>query len=86
MTDYTTMNGPELLAALGIDASKWADAFLQIHGDKPIDHGVMLGWFANAMMAMHDHLHGNPPLNGDHAAYLLGMDDQNKAPTGADKA
>ena len=32
----------------------------------------MTAWFANAMMAMHDHLvlKGNP-INGDHAQYLL---------------
>jgi hypothetical protein len=31
----------------------------------------MIGWFANAMMAMHDHLKGGGPLNGDHAQFLL---------------
>jgi hypothetical protein len=32
----------------------------------------MLGWFANAMMAMHDHLvlKGNP-INGDHAEFMM---------------
>ena len=37
-----------------------------------IDEAYMTAWFANAMMAMHDHLvlNGNP-INGDHAACML---------------
>jgi hypothetical protein len=32
----------------------------------------MLGWFANAMMAMHDHIMlKGQPINGDHAQYLV---------------
>jgi len=62
--DYTSMPGPDLPALLGVDAAKWAAAFCQIAtklGYKgpeglPIDEGWMVSWFANAMMAMHDHL------------------------------
>lgn len=75
--DYTNLSGPDFLTALGVDARKWADAFMQLKakhegdGDQWIDESLMIGWFANAMMAMHDHLHDNPILNGDHAQYLL---------------
>lgn len=31
----------------------------------------MLGWFANAMMAMHDHLVSAGPANGDEAQYWI---------------
>lgn len=31
----------------------------------------MHGWFANAMMAMHDHLRGGGPMNGDQAEYMM---------------
>jgi hypothetical protein len=52
MSNYTEMNEPELLAALGDDASKWATAWCQTakklgHGE--IDEGWMIGWFANAI-------------------------------------
>lgn len=36
----------------------------------------MVGWFANAMMAMHDHILKIGPLNGDHAQFLM---DQERA-------
>lgn len=41
------------------DASKWAEFFMQTKAEKKwtiddIDLGLMIGWFANAMMAMHD--------------------------------
>lgn len=50
--DYTRLNSGELLTALGDDAAKWAAAFDQIvvRGGVQIDQGLMLGWFANAMM------------------------------------
>lgn len=38
------------------DAAAWAKMFKQYYPDIPED--VMVGWFANAMMAMHDHLTG----------------------------
>jgi hypothetical protein len=55
MPDYTAMDGPQLLSAMGDDAAKWADAFCQHakklgHGD--IDEGWMIG--ANAIESSHD--------------------------------
>lgn len=38
------------------DAKAWADFFMETFPNCGADHGIMLGWFANAMMAMHDHL------------------------------
>ena len=52
------------------DAMAWVKFFRQTHPDCNVPDDVMLGWFANAMMAMHDHING-VPINGDHAAYLL---------------
>lgn len=53
--DYTTMSGPELLAACRDDASKWTDAFMQhMAKNGPPDWGTMIGWFANAIEHSHD--------------------------------
>ena len=54
------------------DAVAWAKFFMKTMEEKEIviDEGLMIAWFANAMMAMHDHLKG-APINGDHAEYLL---------------
>ena len=60
-------------------AEAWTQFFRENHPDCNVPDDVMLGWFANAMMAMHDHLHGGGPLNGDHAQYLL---DQERATGG----
>ena len=46
------------------DASVWASAFME-HKERngwsleEIDEGLMLAWFANAMMAMHDSITSN---------------------------
>lgn len=51
-TDYTIMEGAELLSALDDDASKWAAAFRQIAlklGYSDMDEGWLIGWFANAI-------------------------------------
>jgi hypothetical protein len=56
------------------DAMAWAKFFMQTKAENPdlvIDEALMVGWFANAMMAMHDHLQGGGPINGDHAEHLL---------------
>jgi hypothetical protein len=50
--DYTAMDGPKMLAAMGDDAMKWAVAFCQTArklGHHGIDEGWMVGWFANAI-------------------------------------
>lgn len=55
--DYTAMTGPQLLEALGDDASKWAAAFNQTAtklGHTGMDEGWLIGWFANAIENSHD--------------------------------
>lgn len=45
------------------DARVWAKFFMETWAGKDkntIDEGDMIGWFANAMMAMHDHIKGLP--------------------------
>ena len=54
------------------DAWAWAKFFIERNPDCNVSEEVMFGWFANAMMAMHDHLvMGDAPLNGDHAQWLI---------------
>jgi len=57
----------------------WSDDGVEIDSEE-----LMIAWFANAMMAMHDHLMlKGAPINGDHAQYLLeqgaGKDDTKDA-------
>lgn len=40
------------------DAQAWAKFFCAQHPNCGLDEGTMIGWFSNAMMAMHDHLTG----------------------------
>ena len=42
------------------DAAAWAKFFMECYANykEPLDEGIMIGWFANAMMAMHDHIKG----------------------------
>lgn len=64
MTDYTKMDGPSLLAALGDDAAKWAAAFRQTAlklGYSDMDEGWLIGWFANAIEHSQDVRHGTGP-------------------------
>lgn len=58
MTDYLAMKDHEAYGACGPDASKWAAFFCQVAKKQglEIDEGWMMSWFANAMMAMHDHM------------------------------
>lgn len=44
------MKGNELLQKM--DAKVWAEEFVKLHGG---DEGLMLSWFANAIMCGHDH-------------------------------
>lgn len=53
------------------DAQAWTKFFRECNPDCNVADDVMLGWFANSMMAMHDQLQGNPIHNGDHAEYLI---------------
>jgi hypothetical protein len=41
------------------DAKEWTDFFFEKHPNCNVDKGTMLGWFANAMMAMHDNASRN---------------------------
>jgi len=52
--DYANMSGAQLLAFLGDDGRKWAEAFCSIYNSLPperreIGVGWMTGWFANAI-------------------------------------
>lgn len=52
---------PTLPSPTDPDAAVWAKSFVEHFTDA--DEGLMLGWFANAMMAMHDHLVANGAIN-----------------------
>jgi len=70
MTDY------DLTIHQNPSAEVWTNFFIETTNNMPkevfSDFGYMIGWFSNAMMAMHDHLMLNgQPINGDHAQYLL---------------
>jgi hypothetical protein len=68
----TEESAGDMLVRLGVDAQKWAQEFRQIAiklGYSDMDEGWLIGWFANAMMAMHDY--GRGPINGDHAQFLI---------------
>jgi hypothetical protein len=55
------------------DAMAWAKLFCEKNPDCGLDEGVMVGWFANAMMAMHDHLTGQAPVVlPDGSAFFVG--------------
>lgn len=60
------------------DAKAWTEFFRKCNPDCNITDDVMLGWFANAMMAMHDYLKGTP-VNGDHAQFILDNKPTNEA-------
>ena len=72
------------------DAMAWAEFFCKTTRDMPRevfdDAGYMVSWFANAMMAMHDHMNGESPLNGDHAQYLIDNAPPTPAPTKGESA
>ncbi|MDE2021157.1 MAG: hypothetical protein KGJ13_12545 [Patescibacteria group bacterium] len=53
------------------DAMAWVKFFRERNPDCNVTDDVMLGWFANSMMAMHDFLKGGGPINGDHAQHIV---------------
>ena len=55
---YKELDGAEFLKEVGIDGQKWAKAFIEITGTD-IDEGMLIGWFANAIMAGHDYASRN---------------------------
>lgn len=72
IADYKNMEPGKFLQAVGTDAYKWADAFMQIWGDKlqEVSHGLMIGWFANAMVTQHDKATAEiERLRGENAEY-----------------
>jgi hypothetical protein len=44
------------------DAQAWAMFFREMNPDCNVPDDVMFGWFANAMMAMRDHVTGQGPV------------------------
>jgi hypothetical protein len=57
------------------DAREWARFFMESlakHGG-PVDEGMMIGWFSNAMMAMHDHMRPDlaPQVMPDGSAFCV---------------
>ena len=77
MTDYITaeqikaMDSGTFLEFLGADGMRWMQAFRALNPECNVDDSNLLSWFCNAIMAGHDAALGNPPLNGDHAQWLL---------------
>lgn len=56
------------------DAKAWADFFVATFPGLADKHDLMLGWFANAMMAMHDYLKAQQPQSAEAVAYVLTRD------------
>ncbi len=59
------------------NAMDWAKFFVELTRDMDCDvfrdEGYMVGWFANAMMAMHDHIKGTKPVVlDDGSAFVVG--------------
>lgn len=77
--DYTTMQGADMLQEVGDDATKWADAFMQMNPDCTVPQDVMVGWFANAIEHSTD-IRNGVVHNGDHMQCLI---DNNLSPNGA---
>ena len=56
------------------NAAAWAKFFMERNPNCGIDEDVMIGWFANAMMAMHDHMRPDlaPKVLDDGSAFVVG--------------
>ena len=57
------------------DASAWAKFFCEINPPEKtgLDEGLMIAWFANAMMAMHDRVTGTKTtVLDDGSAFVVG--------------
>jgi len=76
MTDYTKLNGVDLVHECGDQATKWAKAFCQLNPKVNVDEDILMGWFANAIEHSHD-IRTGTVINGDHAQYLI---DNNLSP------
>jgi hypothetical protein len=55
------------------DARAWAKFFIEKNPDSTVDEEGMIGWFANAMMAMHDHMRPDlaPVVMPDGSAFCV---------------
>jgi hypothetical protein len=53
------------------DAMAWVKFFREKNPDCNVPDDLMLSWFSNAMMAMHDHLQGIRFLCGDQIAHEI---------------
>jgi hypothetical protein len=60
------------------DAAAWADFFVATFPAQAGQRDLMLGWFANAMMAMHDHIHAQP--KAEVVAYMHRLEEQGEYP------
>ena len=66
------MNDYDMTIHTNPDAMVWTKFFRELNPECNVSDDAMLGWFANAMMAMHDHsVYKGAPINGDHAQYLM---------------
>lgn len=69
------MNDYDLNIHSNPDAMAWSKLFVETTKDWDRDlfrdEELMMSWFANAMMAMYDHLMGTGPINGDHLQWLI---------------
>ncbi len=61
------------------DARAWSEFYIKTRdefeaknpGVRYDDEEMMFGWFANAMMAMHDHIKGGPVVLPDGSAFFV---------------
>ena len=51
---YRKMPGQIMVAHLGMDAKRWAEAYTEYNSDKPYDEDMLWAWFANAIMTAYD--------------------------------
>jgi hypothetical protein len=65
MTDY------DMSIHTNPDAEAWVKFFRENNPDCNVPDDVMFTWFANAMMAMHDHLRGGPVVLPDGSAFFV---------------
>lgn len=53
------------------DAMTWVKFFRECNPDCNVPDDIMFGWFANAMMAMHDYIKGGPVVLDDGSAFFV---------------
>lgn len=66
------MNDYDMSIHTNPSAVVWAKFFSETFPDCNVPEDMMLGWFANAMMAMHDHITGQKPhIMPDGSAFFV---------------